>query len=61
MLVKTILLFLLGMVLIAMIGRALFPSRFKGMALRRAPKPCPRCGRYQIGSGDCACGAKRKA
>ncbi len=61
MLVKTVFVFLLGMVLVAMIGRALFPAKFKAMVARRAPGTCPRCGRYQIGKGDCACGAKRKA
>jgi hypothetical protein len=61
MLVKTVLVFLLAIVLVAMIGRALFPSKFKAIASRRAPGTCPRCGRYQIGKGDCACGAKRKA
>jgi hypothetical protein len=61
MLVKTILLFLLGMVLIAMIGRALFPDAVRRLVRRRSvalkPGTCPRCGTYIIGKGPCACGA----
>jgi hypothetical protein len=66
MLVKTILLFLLGMVLIAMIGRALFPNAVRRLTGRRSvalkPGTCPRCGTYIIGKGPCACGtSKRKS
>jgi len=64
MLVKTILLFLLGMVLIAMIGRALFPNAARRLVQRRSvalkPGTCPRCGSYIIGTGPCACGASRR-
>jgi hypothetical protein len=60
MLLKTALLFLLGMVLLGMIGRVLFPGAVRRVISRRAPAPCPSCGRYQIGRGDCSCGAKRK-
>lgn len=60
MLVKITLLFLLGMALLAMIGGALFPAAFRRAAARRVPGLCPECGRYRIGKGDCACGAKRK-
>ena len=59
MLVKTILLFLLGMVLIAMIGRALFPGAVRRLVNRRSaalkPGTCTRCGTYIIGKGPCAC------
>jgi hypothetical protein len=61
MLVKTALLFLLAMVLVALIGRALFPGTVRRVMSRRAPGTCPSCGRHQIGRGDCPCGAKRKA
>ena len=66
MLVKTILLFLLGMVLIAMIGRALVPNAVRRLTGRRSvalkPGTCPRCGTYIIGKGPCACGTpKRKS
>jgi hypothetical protein len=64
MLVKTILLFLLGMVLIAMIGRALFPGAVRRLFHRRTaalkPGTCPRCGTYIIGKGPCACGAPKR-
>jgi hypothetical protein len=63
MLVKVVLLFLLAMVLVAMVGRALFPG-----ALRRGPsrlppaKPatCPRCGSFLIGAGPCTCGGPKR-
>ena len=66
MLVKSTLIFLLGMMLIAMIGRALFPGGLVRSPQRRPPpaKPatCGRCGRYIIGSGPCDCGGPaRKA
>jgi hypothetical protein len=49
------------MVLIAMIGRALFPDAVRRLVRRRSvalkPGTCPRCGTYIIGKGPCACGA----
>lgn len=60
MLLKAVLVFLGAMVIVAFIGRALFPNR-----LRRAPplfgrpsKPatCIKCGRYIVGKGPCDCG-----
>ena len=63
MLVKTVLLFLLGMVLIAMIGRAVFPNAARRLVQRRSdalkPGTCPRCGGHIIGTGPCPCGASR--
>jgi hypothetical protein len=63
MLGKSILLFLLGMVLIAMIGRALFPGSVRRLVHRRSaalkPGTCPRCGTHIIGKGPCACGAPK--
>ena len=59
MLVKIAVLFLLGMLLIAMIGRAVLPRAFRAAAAR-APVPCPSCGRYPIGKGPCPCKAGRK-
>lgn len=60
MLFKTILVFLLGMALIGMIGKALFPGKLGriGRFRRKTLKPpvCPRCGRYIIGSSECDCG-----
>lgn len=60
MLFKTILVFLLGMALIGMIGKALFPGKFDRITrLRRKslkPPVCSKCGRYIIGSSKCDCG-----
>ncbi len=59
MLVKVILVFLLLMVLVALIGRALFPSALPRV-LRKDTKPpvCRKCGRYVIGRKTCDCGGK---
>lgn len=56
MLFKIILVFLLGMVLIGMVGKALFPGALTGAMRRKGLKPpvCGRCGRYVIGK-TCAC------
>jgi hypothetical protein len=51
-LVKTVILFLAGMALLAMIGRALY--RRRRVALK--PGTCPRCRAYVVGKGPCACG-----
>jgi hypothetical protein len=61
MLLKTILVFLGLMVLVALIGRALFPSALP-RALRKDRKPpvCGTCGRYLIGRKTCDCGGKAK-
>ena len=60
MLVKIILVFLLGMALVGMIGKALFPGRLGRIARvrRKSLKPpvCSKCGRYIIGSSGCDCG-----
>lgn len=48
------------MVLIALIGRAFFPSALP--RIMQPPKPgakCKRCGRPQIGSKPCDCKGKR--
>jgi hypothetical protein len=55
MLLKVSLLFLVGMVAIALIGRALFPAAMRRHIQRRKPGLCPRCGRHMIGSSPCAC------
>ncbi len=60
MLFKVSILFLLGMVVIAMIGKLLFPGAI-GRAVRKRIGPassCGRCGRYVIGSNGCDCGKK---
>jgi hypothetical protein len=55
MLVKVVIVFLLVMVVMAMIGKAMFPGRF-GKSAR--PPVCPRCQRYLTRPGDCGCGRK---
>jgi hypothetical protein len=54
MLLKIILVFLLAMVLVGMVGKLLFPDRFR---LRRptAAARCKACGRPLIGR-SCDCG-----
>jgi len=61
MLVKIIFLFLLAMVLVALIGRAFFPSSLPRMMQKRRGAPrCAKCGRYLIGSKTCDCGGRAK-
>ncbi|MFP5480162.1 MAG: hypothetical protein ACLGIE_10815 [Alphaproteobacteria bacterium] len=61
MLFKIILVFLLAMVLVALIGRALFPGALpRVMRKRKGPPVCDRCGRYLIGRKGCDCGGKAK-
>lgn len=57
MLVKTILIFLGLMVLVGMIGKALFPGAARRIVARRAPV-CRSCGRYLIGRKGCDCKGK---
>lgn len=59
MLFKIILLFLGLMVLVALIGRALFPTALPRVMRKRASPPvCAKCGRYLIGRKTCDCGGK---
>ncbi len=62
MIVKAVLVFLLVMLVIGMIGNALFPGALTKAAKKRLPlaktKTCPRCGKYQIGTSVCGCGGK---
>ena len=61
MLVKVILLFLLAMVLVALIGRAFFPSALpRAMQRRRGTLRCGSCNRPLIGTKTCDCGGKAK-
>ena len=52
MLIKVMILFLLGMAILAMFGRLRFPGQ------ARSAK-CPNCGRPTIGKGPCDCKGKR--
>lgn len=61
MLFKIIIVFLALMALVALIGRALFPSALPPMLRRRAkPAVCAKCGRYLIGRKTCDCEGKAK-
>jgi hypothetical protein len=61
MLFKIITIFLGGMVLVALIGRVLFPSALpKLLRKRERPPRCGKCGRYLIGQKTCDCGGKAK-
>lgn len=51
MLIKIVVIFLVGMVVLAMFGRLRFPGQ---SMLSKAQ--CKSCGRYRIGKGPCACG-----
>ncbi|MBA4325160.1 MAG: hypothetical protein C0426_08980 [Rhodobacter sp.] len=61
MLTKVIIIFLAAMVLIALIGRALFPGALPRVMRKRQKAPvCGKCGRYLIGTKTCDCGGKAK-
>jgi hypothetical protein len=61
MLFKTILVFLGLMVLIALIGRAIFPSAMPGILRKRErPARCAKCGRHLIGRKTCDCAGGKK-
>ncbi len=61
MLFKTILVFLGLMVLVALIGRALFPSAMPRIRRKHQAAPvCKKCGRYMIGRKTCDCEGKAK-
>ncbi len=58
MLIKTVTLFLLAMVVIAMIGKLLFPGAIgRSLKDRIAPRAavCKSCGRHVIGKTACDC------
>ena len=51
MLIKIVVLFLVGMAVLAMFGRLRLPR-----IGRRNARKCTRCGRFLIGKGPCDCG-----
>ncbi|WP_204115647.1 hypothetical protein [Shimia biformata] len=53
MILKVVVLFLIGMGVLAMFGKLSFPGQ-----KRLSSAKCPSCGRYRIGRGPCACGRK---
>jgi hypothetical protein len=54
-LAKIVVLFLIGMAILAMFGRLRMPQ-LPSIRLRRKAATCPSCGRHQIGRGACPCG-----
>lgn len=50
MMFKVISVFLIFMMVLALFGRLRFPGQQKLKDMK-----CPRCGRYKIGKGACAC------
>lgn len=50
MIFKIITLFLVAMMVLALVGKLRFPGQDKLKAMT-----CPKCGRYKIGKGPCAC------
>ena len=53
---KIVILFLVFMAVLAMFGRLRFPGQ-----KRLASARCPKCGRFRIGKGPCACGKGKGA
>ncbi len=57
MVVRVVLLFLIGILVLAMFGRLKTPkinSRLKKPKILNSRK-CPKCGSYILGEGPCAC------
>ena len=48
-------LFLIVMLVIGIVGNALFPGAITRKLSRKRPGTCPRCGRFIIGSRGCDC------
>ena len=57
MLTKVVIVFLLLMVALAMVGKAVF-GKPKAPPKLGKPPVCIRCGRYLTGPGGCDCGRK---
>lgn len=53
--IKAVIVFLLVMLVIGMVGNALFPGSVRRRLRPSKPKTCPRCGRFMIGSKGCDC------
>lgn len=51
MIIKAVMLFLIGMLVLAMFGRLRLPG-----ADRLRSRKCRKCGRFKIGKGPCPCG-----
>ena len=55
MIFKIVTFFLIFMAILAMFGKFRFPGQ-KTIASKR----CPKCGRFRLGKGPCACGKGKK-
>jgi hypothetical protein len=53
--IKAVMLFLIVMLVIGIVGNALFPGAMTRKLSRKRPGTCPRCGRFIIGSRGCDC------
>lgn len=63
MILKIVVLFLVGMGVLAMFGKLHLlglpgTGRKRGAGRLGKPGKCPACGRYRIGKGPCPCGGK---
>ena len=52
---KIVIFFLIGICILAMLGRLRIPGQHK-----LASAKCPKCGRYRIGKGPCSCGRETR-
>ncbi|MEL6582282.1 MAG: hypothetical protein AAFQ36_00490 [Pseudomonadota bacterium] len=65
MLLKTVSLFLIFIVVLAMFGKLRTAARWVGLTKRKPlnepekPTKCPKCGAFRVGTGDCPCGSPR--
>lgn len=53
MVIKIVVLFLVGMGVLAMFGKLRYPGQTRIEAMK-----CPRCGRYKLGKSPCDCKGK---
>lgn len=54
MIIKVVVLFLVGMMVLAMFGKLRLPK-----APRLGAQKCDKCGKYRIGRGTCLCSKNR--
>ncbi|WP_172326685.1 hypothetical protein [Mangrovicoccus sp. HB161399] len=62
--IKIVTFFLIGIAILAMFGRLRLPKLPrppKGNSKLKAPRRCPRCGGFIVGSGPCNCEERDKS
>jgi len=61
MIVRVVLLFLIGILVLAMFGRLKTPKISNPLKKQKILKSrkCPKCGSYILGEGPCACEKRR--